>query len=175
MTDAVRPSDTDHERAVAAGAGVLELPGHTDGHLCLLRDGILVAGDHLLGEITPTVGLYPDSRPDPLGDYLASLRRTIELAPRVALPGHGDAILDPVGRARQIVEHHRVRLDEAASALAATPRTGHEVSVSLFGDELDASGRRFAVAETPAHLERPPPRGGGARAEDDGTVTYSAG
>ena len=156
------------------GWHVLELPGHADGHLCLLRDGVLVAGDHLLAEITPTVGLYPDSRPDPLGDYLASLRRTIELAPRVALPGHGDTILDPVERARQIVEHHRVRLDAAAAALAAAPRTGYEVSVSLFGDELDASGRRFAVAETLAHLERLAREGRAARAEDDGTVTYTA-
>ena len=58
-------------------------------------------------------------RPDPLGDYLASLERTIELAPRVALPGHGEPIEDPVARAREIVEHHRVRLDETAAALAA--------------------------------------------------------
>ena len=64
----------DHERVAEGddvdGWQVLELPGHADGHLCLLRDGVLVAGDHLLGAITPTVGLYPDSRPDPLGDYL---------------------------------------------------------------------------------------------------------
>ncbi|TML54912.1 MAG: MBL fold metallo-hydrolase [Actinobacteria bacterium] len=77
------------------GWEVLELPGHADGHICLLRDGVLVAGDHLLGAITPTVGLYPDSRPDPLGYYLASLERTIELAPSLALPGHGEPIRAP--------------------------------------------------------------------------------
>ena len=49
------------------GWQVLELPGHADGHICLLRDGVLVAGDHLLAEITPTVGLYPEAWPDPLG------------------------------------------------------------------------------------------------------------
>ena len=81
------------------GWRVLELPGHADGHICLERDGVLVAGDHVLGVITPTVGLYPESRPDPLADYQASLRRTIELAPRIALPGHGDPDLRP-GRAR---------------------------------------------------------------------------
>ncbi|HZM18897.1 MAG TPA: MBL fold metallo-hydrolase, partial [Gaiellaceae bacterium] len=47
------------------GWEVLHLPGHADGHLAFLRDGILVAGDTLLGSITPNVGLYPDSRPDP--------------------------------------------------------------------------------------------------------------
>jgi glyoxylase-like metal-dependent hydrolase (beta-lactamase superfamily II) len=135
------------------GWRVLELPGHADGHICLLRDGLLVAGDHLLGEITPTVGLYPGSRPDPLADYLASLERTIELAPKLALPGHGDPIVDPVSRAREIVEHHHERLDEAAAALGPEPRDAYEVSLALFGEKLDASGRRFALAETLAHLE----------------------
>ena len=136
------------------GWRVLELPGHSDGHVCLLREGVLVAGDHLLGEITPTVGLYPESRPDPLGDYLASLERTIELAPELALPGHGEPINDPAARAREIIEHHRNRLDETAAALGPEPRDAHEVSLAVFGDNLDASGRRFALAETLAHLER---------------------
>jgi glyoxylase-like metal-dependent hydrolase (beta-lactamase superfamily II) len=136
------------------GWQVLELPGHSDGHVCLLRDGVLIAGDHLLGEITPTVGLYPDSRPDPLGDYLASLQRTIELSPELALPGHGEPIVDPTARAREIVEHHRNRLNETAAALGREPRNAYDVSLALFGDSLDASGRRFALAETLAHLER---------------------
>ncbi len=155
------------------GWEVLELPGHADGHICLLRDGVLVAGDHLLGAITPTVGLYPDSRPDPLGDYVASLERTIELAPRVALPGHGDPVEDPAGRAREIVEHHRRRLDETVAALGPEPRTAHEVSLALFGDGLDASGRRFALAETLAHLERLVFEGRAARAETAGTLAYT--
>jgi len=155
------------------GWQVLELPGHADGHLCLLRDGVLVAGDHLLGAITPTVGLYPDSRPDPLGDYLSSLKRTIELAPRLALPGHGEPIEDPAGRAREIVEHHHRRLDEASAALGSEPRTGYEVSLALFGESLDASGRRFALAETLAHLERLVHEGGAARSGDGGTLAYT--
>jgi len=136
------------------GWRVLELPGHADGHICLLRDGVLVAGDHLLEGITPTVGLYPDSRPDPLGDYLASLERTIELAPDLALPGHGEPIADPAARAREIIEHHHARLDDTAASLGPEPRNAYEVSLALFGDNLDASGRRFALAETLAHLER---------------------
>jgi glyoxylase-like metal-dependent hydrolase (beta-lactamase superfamily II) len=136
------------------GWRVLELPGHADGHICLLRDGVLVAGDHLLGEVTPTVGLYPDSRPDPLDDYLRSLERTIELGPGLALPGHGDIVFDPVSRAREIVEHHNRRLDDTAAALGAETHSAYDVSLALFGDKLDPSGRRFAMAETLAHLER---------------------
>jgi glyoxylase-like metal-dependent hydrolase (beta-lactamase superfamily II) len=148
------------------GWRVLELPGHADGHICLLRGGVLVAGDHLLGEITPTVGLYPESRPDPLADYLASLERTIELAPTLALPGHGEPVADPVSRAREIIDHHRRRLDEAAAALGPEPRSAHDVSVSIFGENLDASGRRFALAETLAHLERLVREGRAVRQDD---------
>ena len=156
------------------GWQVLELPGHADGHLCLLRDGVLVAGDHLLGMITPTVGLYPESRPDPLADYQASLRRTIELAHTLALPGHGDPVTDPVTRAHEILGHHVRRLDETAAALSAEPRNAYEVSLTLFGSNLDASGRRFALAETLAHLERLVREGRAARSGDVGNVSYTA-
>jgi glyoxylase-like metal-dependent hydrolase (beta-lactamase superfamily II) len=156
------------------GWQVLELPGHADGHLCLLRDGVLVAGDHLLGMITPTVGLYPESRPDPLDDYQASLRRTIELAPTLALPGHGDPVTDPVTRAHEILDHHVRRLDETAAALSAEPRNAYEVSLTLFGSNLDASGRRFALAETLAHLERLVREGRAARSGDGRNVSYTA-
>ena len=46
------------------------LPGHADGHIVLERDGVVIAGDTILMGITPAIGLYPNSRPDPLGDYL---------------------------------------------------------------------------------------------------------
>jgi glyoxylase-like metal-dependent hydrolase (beta-lactamase superfamily II) len=157
-----------------AGWEVLELPGHADGHLCLLRDGAMLTGDHLLPRISPAVGLYPDSRPDPLGDYLDSLRRTAGLEPRVAYPGHGDPILDPAGRARELIEHHRVRLDATEAALGPRPRTAYEVSYDLFGDQLSAGARRFAVAETLSHLERLLVEGRAARREEgNGTVAYT--
>ena len=148
--------------------------GHADGQLCLLRDGVLIAADHLLGRITPTVGLWPASRADPLGDYLAALDRTIELAPRIALPGHGEPIEDPAGRARELQEHHRVRLEEALAALHAEPQTGYELSFALFGAELSASGRRFAIAETLSHYERLVHEGAARRHEPEGAVTYTA-
>jgi glyoxylase-like metal-dependent hydrolase (beta-lactamase superfamily II) len=156
------------------GWELVAAPGHADGQLCLLRDGVLVAADHLLGRITPTVGLWPASRADPLGDYLSALDRTIELAPRIALPGHGEPIEDPIGRARELQEHHRVRLGEAVAALGAEPQTGYELSFALFGAELPAAGRRFAIAETLSHLERLVHEDAARRHEVDGAVTYTA-
>jgi glyoxylase-like metal-dependent hydrolase (beta-lactamase superfamily II) len=130
------------------------LPGHADGHIALLRDGVMIAGDTLLMGITPAIGLYPNSRPDPLGDYLESLARIEELAPRIAYTGHGAAVGDPAGRAREIAAHHADRLARAEAALDGAPRSAYDVSLALFRDELSTTLRRFATAESLAHLER---------------------
>jgi glyoxylase-like metal-dependent hydrolase (beta-lactamase superfamily II) len=164
-----------YEGSELAGWQVVELPGHADGHLGFLRDGVLIGGDHLLRRISPAVGLYPESRPDPLGDYLASLRRTIELAPRVVYPGHGEPIDDAPERSRELIEHHRVRLDDTAAALSpAEPRSAYDVSLAVFGPDLSATQRRFAVAEALSHLERLVREGRAARGGDAQRVTYTA-
>jgi glyoxylase-like metal-dependent hydrolase (beta-lactamase superfamily II) len=154
------------------GWELLHLPGHADGHLALLRDGILVAGDTLLGTITPNVGLYPDSRPDPLADYLASLERIVALEPRLALPGHGEPIGDPAGRAKELIDHHEQRLEQTSAALDHERRTAYDVSLILFPEPLSPVLRRFALAETRAHLEYLVGRGGAKRLDRDGRVWY---
>jgi glyoxylase-like metal-dependent hydrolase (beta-lactamase superfamily II) len=153
------------------GWELLHLPGHADGHVALLRDGILVAGDTLLGTITPNVGLYPDSRPDPLADYLASLERMVALEPRLALPGHGEPIGDPAGRAKELIEHHKQRLEQTVALLDGDPRTAYDISLRLFPEPLSPALRRFALAETRAHLEYLVLRDG-ARRVDDELVEY---
>jgi glyoxylase-like metal-dependent hydrolase (beta-lactamase superfamily II) len=162
-----------YEGSTLAGWDVVELPGHADGHLGFLREGVLIGGDHLLQTISPAVGLYPDSRPDPLGDYLASLERTIELAPRIVYPGHGEPIHDATARARELLEHHRVRLDETERVLKGRDQTAYEISLSVFGRKLSPTERRFAVAETLSHLERLVRERRAARSGADGTVTYT--
>jgi glyoxylase-like metal-dependent hydrolase (beta-lactamase superfamily II) len=157
-----------------AGWEVVHLPGHADGHLALLRAGALIAGDALLAEISPNVGLYPEARPDPLGDYLGSLDRIVELAPTIAFAGHGPPIADPAGRARQLQDHHRDRLDAALSVLGGGPKTAYEVSLGVFGDELSPSLRRFALAESLAHLERLVREQRAERIEEDARVLYAA-
>jgi glyoxylase-like metal-dependent hydrolase (beta-lactamase superfamily II) len=130
------------------------LRGHADGHIVLLRDGVMIAGDTILGGITPAIGLYPNSRPDPLGDYLQTLDRIEELAPRVAYTGHRDAVLDPAKRAREIRSHHVERLAYAEQALDREPLSGYDVSLALWPGDLPPTLRRFATAESLAHLER---------------------
>jgi glyoxylase-like metal-dependent hydrolase (beta-lactamase superfamily II) len=153
------------------GWRVLATRGHADGHLSLQRGGVLVAGDTLLAPITPAIGLYPESRPDPLGDYLETLSR---IDADVSYGGHGATIDAPVARAREIARHHDERLDSTAAALGDEPRTGYEVSLSLFGRELPPIQRRFAVAEALSHLERLVAAGRAFRREDDRGVAYTA-
>jgi glyoxylase-like metal-dependent hydrolase (beta-lactamase superfamily II) len=158
---------------LVAGWEVIATPGHADGHLCLVRDGVLVAGDHVLPTISPAVGLYPDSRPDPLADYLESLERTAALDLRLALPGHGEPIEDPSSRCLELIEHHRRRLDDTDAALGGGSRTGYEVSLELFPDVASAGARRFAVAETLSHLERLVLAGRARRHDAGGRLSYT--
>jgi glyoxylase-like metal-dependent hydrolase (beta-lactamase superfamily II) len=156
------------------GWEVLWLPGHADGHVALLREGVLVCGDILLADISPAIGLYPESRPDPLADYLRTLERIVELAPAVAYPGHGEPVREPAERARELVEHHTRRLEETHAALDGQPRSGYEVSVELFGDDLSPPQRRFAVAETLSHLEHLVGLGRAAGGFADRALAYTA-
>jgi glyoxylase-like metal-dependent hydrolase (beta-lactamase superfamily II) len=130
------------------------LRGHADGHIVLLRDDVMIAGDVILGGITPAIGLYPASRPDPLGDYFATLDRIEQLGLRVAYAGHRDPVVDPAARAREIHKHHVERLHATEAALDGTPLLAYDVSLSLFETELSPTLRRFATAESLAHLER---------------------
>jgi glyoxylase-like metal-dependent hydrolase (beta-lactamase superfamily II) len=136
---------------------VLLVPGHADGHIALLDDegGRLIGGDVLLDEITPNVGRWPDTAPDPLGRYLATLRRVADLAPTTVYPGHGPVIHSAATRADEIARHHDERLDIAAAALAEGAESAHEAAQAIWTDEpLGFHEQRFALVEAISHLER---------------------
>jgi glyoxylase-like metal-dependent hydrolase (beta-lactamase superfamily II) len=135
---------------------VLHLPGHADGHVALYgeRTGRLFGGDVLLHGITPNVGRWHDTLPDPLGRYLQTLRRIQELGPAVVYPGHRRVIEDPRGRAAEIAEHHRVRLDVHEEALRGGGATPYDCVLYVWGEELGLHERRFALVEAISHLVR---------------------
>ena len=129
------------------------LPGHADGHIALLKDGVMIAGDVILAGITPTVGLIRTRAPIRSGTTSRRWSVSRSLRPD-RLRGHRDPIEDPVGRAREIREHHRERLDRTFAALDGAPRLAYDVSLDLFQNDLSPVLRRFATAESLAHLER---------------------
>ena len=156
------------------GWELVAAPGHADGQLCLLRDGVLIAADHLLGRITPTVGLWPASRPDPLGDYLTALDRTIEL-------GAADRASGP----RRADRRSGRSCARAAGAPPGSPRGGgrsarRRAAVRLRA-VVRALRRRSAGCRAPIRdrgdalsLRAPRAPGRGASTGGDGAVTYTA-
>jgi glyoxylase-like metal-dependent hydrolase (beta-lactamase superfamily II) len=135
---------------------VLHLPGHADGHIALLgsRTGTLFGGDVLLEEITPNVGRWEDTAFDPLGRYLQTLDRLVEISPSVVYPGHGPVIGAAAGRAREIACHHAERLDVTEAALRAGASTTYEVALRIWPGTLGFHEQRFALVEAISHLER---------------------
>jgi glyoxylase-like metal-dependent hydrolase (beta-lactamase superfamily II) len=133
------------------------LPGHADGHIVL--DGgagaQVFGGDVLLAEITPNVGRWPDTLPDPLGRYLESLTRLEHLRPALVLPGHGPPIADVAGRVAEIRAHHAERLDAHEHALHRGAASAHAAAQIVWAnDGLGFHEQRFALVEAISHLER---------------------
>jgi glyoxylase-like metal-dependent hydrolase (beta-lactamase superfamily II) len=127
----------------------------------------------MLSYMSPTLSLVPGRGPDPVGDYLTSMERMIELAPRIAYPGHGAPIEHPAERAAELIDEHRDRLGRVAAAHGARPQSAYEIAeVALRGDPR--AGHPMAVAETVAYLEHLRGSQAAARSGDDRLVTYTA-
>src|SRR6476620_3754739 len=110
-------------------------PGHSPGHVCLFEPegGILFAGDHILPELSPNIGLHPQSTPDPLHDYLAGLRRMADHQPTRVLPAHGRPFTEIESRVEALTSHHRRRMDQIVEILDNEEKTGWRVAVDLWG------------------------------------------
>ena len=74
---------------------------------------------------------------------------------------------------RELVEHHRLRLDETERALGCLePRSAYEASLSVLGADLSQAARRFAVAATLSHLVRLAEEGRAERVARAGSVAW---
>jgi glyoxylase-like metal-dependent hydrolase (beta-lactamase superfamily II) len=149
-------------------------PGHTPGHVCLFlpEEKIMFSGDHILQKITPNIGWHPYSGPDPLGDYLQSLRATLALGATQLLPSHGPLVEEPETRIHALVQHHDRRLQRHIEALGSTPQTAYAVSLQVFGTDLDHFGRWMAMGETLSHLEHLVHQGQVVKNDEGDSVHY---
>ncbi len=153
---------------------VVWTPGHTDHHAVLFEgsSGTLISGDHVLPRITSNVGVYPDGRPDPLGDFLSALEKMKTLDVKRVLPAHGDPFDDCAGRVDEILAHHAERLDATLEAASGTPRSAYAICRTLFPVLRSPHEERFALAETLAHLRYLELRGR-LREVDDRPITWT--
>jgi glyoxylase-like metal-dependent hydrolase (beta-lactamase superfamily II) len=159
----------------SGAARVIHTPGHADNQFVLHDEirGILYAADHVLLEITPNVGLWPESKPHPLARYMKSLTELRGLEANLILPGHGPVFHDLDGRIEEILVHHAERLDATGAVLEDAPKTAYEVSRVLFRGAVTVRQRCFALAETLAHLDHLVLENRVERVEDE-TVAYRA-
>jgi glyoxylase-like metal-dependent hydrolase (beta-lactamase superfamily II) len=130
-------------------------PGHSPGHICLYEpsSGVLFAGDHILPELSPNIGLHPQSTPDPLHEYLDGLRRMAGLNPGLVLPAHGRPFTDVASRVRTLAAHHARRLDQIVEIVGQTEKSAWQVALELWGARDNLYEKRLALQEGLAHLQ----------------------
>jgi glyoxylase-like metal-dependent hydrolase (beta-lactamase superfamily II) len=130
-------------------------PGHSPGHICLHAEaeGLLFAGDHILPELSPNIGLHPQSTPDPLHDYLDGLRRMAARGPKLVLPAHGRPFADIAARVDSLVSHHERRLDQILEILGREEKKSWQMALDLWGPRDNLYEKRLALQEGLAHLQ----------------------
>ncbi len=155
-------------------------PGHSPGHLCLYEANkrILVAGDHVLLDLTPPIA-YRSEMEDALGEYLASLEKVNALDVELVLTGHRRPIHDLHGRVKELEEHHRTRLNEVMTALGHGDQTIVQIAPRITWDKTAKTWEKFpptqkwiAFGETLAHVRYLETRGIVRRRTQDGTTKY---
>ena len=118
----------DGERLEAGPRGwrMLQLPGHTRGHLCLIEDG---SGAVIAGDLVAGVGTVIIDPPEgDMADYLASLDRLLGEKPGAIYPAHGPVV--PAGV--QKLEHYRAhRLEREMLVLHALAKQGPATPAQL--------------------------------------------
>jgi len=145
---------------IAAGKfkfSVIHCPGHTPGSICLYSKErkILFSGDHLLGKITPNIGIFPNKDQSghlSLLSYLDSLRKIENLDVKVVLPGHGQLIFDLKNRVQSTIDHHKNRKEKILHTLDEGPRTPYEITKTVFG-EVSTYELFLALIETLSHIK----------------------
>ena len=149
-------------------------PCHTMGHICLYEPDkeILVAGDHILIDITPNIQCLADTQ-NPLKYYLASLEKVYSLTVDLTLPGHRRLIRDHRARIEELKQHHADRLIEVLSILSRGGLNAFQVAsqmtwdiVSESWDQFPVAQKWFATGEAISHLRY---------LEEDGQLVRNAG
>ncbi|MDQ6771561.1 MAG: MBL fold metallo-hydrolase [Candidatus Dormibacteraeota bacterium] len=130
-------------------------PGHSPGHVCLVdvEAGVLFAGDQLLPDDSPNIGLHPQSTPDPLDDYTEGLRGLADREPRLVLPAHGRPFAAARERVDALTRHHERRKEQILEAIGSDELDGWQVAVAIWGERPDLFEMRMALQEGLAHLQ----------------------
>lgn len=139
---------------------ILGTPGHSPGSISpYFEKGEVFAGDHVLGKITPNISFY-DYDSDMLSIYIESLKKMKEMPFTRINPGHGEPFSNLNSRIDQIIEHHRLRLDEVNGIIKNDWITAFDVTSRMKWskgrsfESMNQFEKNFAFGEAIAHLRK---------------------
>jgi endoribonuclease LACTB2 len=139
-------------RTEGATLRAIHTPGHAPDHLCyyLEEEKALFTGDVILGAGTTVI---PEQTGD-LGDYLASLRRLLELDLNRIYPGHGPVILNPKVKIREYIAHRELRERQIVAVLSEAGGHGVMEMVKAIYTDVPSYLHRAAASSVRSHLEK---------------------
>lgn len=137
---------------------VISTPGHDDWHICLYEpvEKLLIAGDHVLERITPSIMSWVTSY-DALREFFNSLDKVRNLDVDLILPGHGKPFTGVAERIDYLKHHHHDRLEELYGLVAK----GHTSLIDVARnaswrypnwDDWTLDQKFYSLGETFAHL-----------------------
>lgn len=156
-------------------------PGHSPGHTSLYEPNqkILVAGDHILFDITPNIAYWLEME-DALGQYLASLEKVNALDAKLVLTGHRRLVHDLNKRVKELKVHHRNRLNEVLAALSDGEKDALQIAPRIKWDitaknweEFPPPQKWFAFGETLSHVRYLEARGKVRHINHNGNIKYA--
>ena len=129
-------------------------PGHDITEISLhdTSSKVIFSGDHILPKITPFIPTESKNS-DMLAKYTESLDKVERIEHDLIAPGHGELILEPHNRIKQMKLHHTRRSEKILTILEEKSFTGWEMVNNVFPRKLDEMNLRLAFQETMAHLK----------------------
>lgn len=155
-------------------------PGAFAGHTSLYEPNknILVAGDHILFDITPNISYWVQME-DALGQYLDSLEKVNALDVKLVLTGHRRLVHDLQRRVKELQGHHRTRLNEILVALGDGEKDVLQIAPHIKWDitaktweEFPPPQKWFAFGETMAHVKHLEAKGKVKLKSQNGKIKY---
>jgi len=161
---------------------VILTPGHTPGHICLYEPNhkILIAGDHVLFDITPNITWWNEME-DSLSSYLESLENVFALEVNTALTGHRSNEGCFTTRILELQAHHADRLADVLDIVQEHPFiSGYDIASKMVWSirskswtDFPPGQRWFAVGEAIAHIDHLVLLGELQRHHTNGINTYT--
>ncbi|WP_442594729.1 MBL fold metallo-hydrolase [Neobacillus sp. D3-1R] len=118
---------------------IIETPGHAQSHISLFRkkDGVLIAGDHVLAHISPNPLLEPPlvgetERPKPLVQYNQSLKKLSNYPIQKVYTGHGEEVYDLPNLIEKRLKRQHERAMTVKEFITAQPLSVFEICQRLF-------------------------------------------